>query len=786
VKALDRKLLRDLWRGKAQVVTTGLVLGAAVATFVSMSGTYRSLALSRDAYYAAYDFPDLFATLKRAPEGVADRLRAIPGVARVDTRLVEGARLEVPGVEGPLLGKLISLRGGARPTLEGIHLVSGRPVDPARPREVLINESFAKAQRLAPGDRLWAVLEGRRFELEVSGIALSPEYIFTLGPSGMTDDKRFGVLWLGRDALAALSDGAGSFNDVTFRLGRGANEDEVIAAVDRELARYGGTGAIGRKDQISNKIVADEIEQLAGIAVRIPFLFLVVGVFVLQVIVSRMVRVQREQIAALRALGYTRGRIAVHYLEFVAAIVAVGIVSGLAFGQWFGRWFIGVYTTVFHLPVLRYAIEPSVLAISVGVSLAAASGAVLVAVRRAVSAPPAEAMRPPAPAVYRVGFLSRLGVPRLLRHTGRIVLRELERRPFRALLSTLGLSLGVGILILGRFSWDSFERLIEVQFGVAQPADATVTFPEPVPASAVGEVARLPGVIVAEPMRAVPARIRHAQHHRDLVLQGLAPNGALRKVVDRGGRPVPLPAEGLLVTDKLAEILEVRPGDLVDVEELEGERRRLRIPIAATTSEGLGLQAYMRLDALDRALGQAPAVSGVYVEVDRTQEAAFTDALAALPRAGAASWRAAILRAFHDQAQQITGTMTIVLAIIGSVITIGVVYNHARVALSERGRDLATLRVLGFTRREVAGILFGELAVHVLLAVPLGLFVGRLMALSIVATVDAEQYRLPLVIAPSTYAIAAAVMLAASAASAWIVRRKLDRLDLLDALKARD
>ncbi len=786
MRALDRKLLRDLWHSRTQVITTGLILGAAVATFVSISGTYRSLERSRDRYYAEYEFPHLFAALRRAPEAVADRLRAIPGVARVDTRIVAAARLDVPGVDEPLAGRLISLRGGPRPTLAGLHLVAGRPVDASHPDEALISDVFARAQKLDPGDHLGAIVNGRRRDLLVVGVVLSPEYIFTISSTGMTDDKQFGLLWLGRDALASMTGGAGSFNDVTMRLGPGAREADVIAAVDRELARWGGVGAIGRKDQLSNRVVNDELRQLATIANRIPLMFLLVGVFVLHVIISRMVRAQREQIASLRALGYTRRRIATHYLEFVAAIVIVGVVSGVAFGEWFGRWFTGVYTQFFRLPVLEYSMGAGVLAAGVGVSLVAAIGGVLTALWRGVSTPPAEAMRPPMPATYRRGLLSRAGVPRLLRHTGRMVLRELERRPMRVLLSALGLSLGIGICIVGRFSWDSFERMIDVQFGIAQPADVTVTFVEPVPERATAEVARLPGVLAAEPVRIVPVRIRHRQHEREVALTGLEPAGALRRVIDRDGRPIGLPEDGLLLTDKLAEVLEVRPGDLVDVELLEGDRSTRRLPVAGTAREGLGLSAYMRRAALDRALGQEPAVSAVFAEVDPRYQRSFSTAVVDLPGVASTTWRTTVLRAFSTQAEQITGTMTVVLVIIGAVITIGVVYNHARVALSERGRDLATLRVLGFTRREVAGILFGELAVHVLVALPLGLLVGRVMVQAIMAGVDPEQYRLPIVISPATYAIALGTMLAASAASGWFVRRKLDRLDLLDALKARD
>ncbi|MCC7000289.1 MAG: FtsX-like permease family protein [Deltaproteobacteria bacterium] len=786
MKALNRKLLRDLMRSKGQVITISLVIACSAAGYVALTATHHSLAASRDAYYAAQNFPQLFASVRRAPESLARRLEELPGIARLETRLALAIRIDMPGLPEPAVGRLVSLPGGHAPRLDQLHLGAGRNVDPTRTDEVLLLASFARAHGLLPGAWLSTVIDGRRQRLHVVGIAESPEHIFPIGPSGFGDDRRFAVLWMARAPLAGLSGAEGAFHEVVAWLQPGASEAAALAALERVLEPYGSPGPYGRALQLSNRFVTGEIAQLEGIALRVPLIFLVVAAFLLNISLSRLVQTQREQIAALKALGYRRRDIALHYLGFVAVMVVLGLIMGLAFGTWWGQSMARMYARFFHFPVLRYELDAQIILTAVAVSALAAGGGAMLAVRRAARLPPAEAMRPQTPTAYRRGVLSRLGVGRLVSHSGRMVVRELERRPLRALLSSLGIAAGLALLVVGRFSEDSMTAMFDLLFGSAQRADVTVAFRQPLPASAAREFSRLPGVLLVEPMRSVPVRLRAGHRSRELALVGLPAGASLRRVVDVRGRPVTLPPSGVVLTDELARRLELRVGDAVRFELLEGDHRPRTTVLSGVVNEMLGLNAYMDLGALHRLLGEEALVSAVSLRV----EPGGADALYARLRGYAAV--AAVVRkdvmfdAMFESSGSFTAMFTLIVVAFGAIIAAGVVYNNARVAISERGRELATLRVLGFTRSEISAILLGELGTHMMMALPLGLALGNVLANAILATIDREQYRMPAMISPVTYGFAVLVVLGAALLTALWMRRRLDRLDLIEALKARD
>jgi putative ABC transport system permease protein len=785
VRALDRKLVRDLWRLRGQVATIALVLAVGVTAMLALTGNYRALERSRAAYYERQGFPDAFVQLERAPEAIAGRLAALPGVASVETRLVEPVRFRIEGLRQPAAGRAVSLPGGATPSLRGLVLRRGRAPDPARADEVLVLTRFADAHRLEPGDTLEAILGGRGTRLHVAGVVSSPEWIFTM-EAGFAGDKQFGVVWLPAPALAAAVGKVGAFNDATFRLAPAADEAAVIAAIDRLLVPYGGRGAHGRDRQPSHRLVTGELEQLRLLGTQIPVVFLLVAAFLLYVVLGRMIRLQREQLAVLRALGYPRRAIAGHVLRFAGVIVLLGSVLGIALGRVLGDAMVELYGRFFDFPVLELGLEPDLILVAVGVCAAAALGGALLVARRAARLAPAEAMRPPAPARYRRGPLSRLGLPRLAGPLGRMIIRELERRPVAAAVSLVGIAFAVAVIVLGRFSLDAMDYLIDTQFGRAMREDVAVILTKPAPRRDLGWFRHAPGVIGAEPVREVPARLSAGSRHYDTAVTGLPREGRLRRVLDRRGEVVRIPEEGLLLGALLAERLGVRPGDRLRVERRDGDHATIELPVAGLVDDLMGMNAYLELDALCRALGEEPTLSTVVLAVEPGMREPLYRALARVPTIGMVVETSGMRDAFEGQSGDLIVVYTLIVMAFGCVIAVGVVYNNARVALSERGRDLATLRVLGYTRSEVAIVVLGQLALEVAVAVPIGMLLGHAMAAGLLGAVAPEDFRLPVIISAHTYAFAALVVIGAALVTALVVRRRLDAIDLVGALKARD
>jgi putative ABC transport system permease protein len=786
MRALHIKLLRELWLLRWQALAICLVMACGVATAVMSLSTLDSLQRTRATYYKRQRFADVFAHVKRAPRSLISRIAKLPGVAAVEGRVAAGVTLDVPGLAEPATGRLISVPPGS-PRLNTLHVRRGRELESGRTGEVLVAEAFAAAHNMEPGDRLWAVINGHRQELRVVGIALSPEYIYSVRAGELLpDDKRFGVLWMGEEELAAAFDLDGAFNDVSLALLPGASEAEVIRRLDRLLDPYGCTGAYGRKDQPSYRFLDNEMVQLRAMASLPPLIFLSVTAFLLHVVVARLIATQREQIATMRAFGYSRWEIGWHYFGFSAAITTIGTATGLAAGSWLGSDLTTLYARFFRFAEFDYVLDPWIVFLAVGVSAGSALLGVWTSVRRAVRESPAQAMQPEPPARYHSTLAERMGLARWLSPAARMVLRHLERQPLRAGLSALGVAFGVGILVLGNFMEDTVDYVMNFQFYQVQRQDITVTFVEPTAGRAIHDLRHLPGVLAAEPFRAVPVRIRFGPVTRRLGLLGLSKNRRLFRPRDAQERLMELPAEGLVISEKLAEVLDCRVGDQVQVDVLEGERPVRDVPIAGIVSDFIEVNAYMRLDSLHRLMQEQDAVSGAFLLVDSARLDPLYGELKETPRVSGVALKRASLESYEQTLAENVLRMKTINVLFASIVAFGVVYNSARISLSERSRDLATLRVLGFTREETAKILFGELAAIVAAALPLGCVIGYLLAGFLSASLNTEVHRFPLRVSSGTYAFAILVVVVASILSALIVRGRLDRLDLVSVLKARD
>jgi putative ABC transport system permease protein len=786
VTALHRKLVRELWQLRGQVVSIALVIAASVTIFVALWSTVLSLRAAGDAYYEEARFADVFAELRRAPRSLVDRIRAIPGVGEVDVRVTADVRLEVAGSTAPIVGRLISIPREGPSRLDRTVLRRGRAPDPVRSEEVLVSEAFAEAHKLVPGDGLVAVIDGHRAELRVAGVALSPEFVFAVRAGDiMPDDRRFGVVWMNEAPLARALDLDGAFDSVTLALAPGASEREVIARLDALLAPYGGFGAYGRADQISHRNLTAKLDQVTVQARTMPALFLGVAAFLLNMVLTRLIGTQRSVIATLKAFGYGRGAIAAHYLQLVTAIVLLGAAVGVAGGVGTGAGMIRLYRPYYRFPSLVFHLDPGVVLIAVTISLAASLSGALSAVLRAAALAPAEAMRPEAPRTFQPALIERLLGP-ILPPRARMVLRQLARRPVRAALGVAGISFAVAIMVMSGFFGDSIDRLIAVQFTELEREDVTVLFRRPIAGAALHELERLPGVFRVEPLRAVPARLVVGARSRRTALQGVVPDDQLRRLLDVDLRPVVLPEQGVVLTRELGEALGVGPGDTLTVEILEGTRPTRELRVAGLADEFIGTSAYMNLAALQRLLGEQGSVTAAHLAVDSLAVSATVRRLEAMPGVSSVGLRRTMLALFRDEINGRMGAVAVVLGAFASVIAVGVVYNGARITLAERGHELGAMRVMGFTRAEVSALLVGELGLQVAAAIPIGCVLGRLLAGAMARGLASDAFRFPVVVEPRSYATAALVVTIAAALSALAVRRKLDGIDLAEVLRTRE
>jgi putative ABC transport system permease protein len=783
---LRRKLGRDLWAIKGQVLTIALVVASATGGFLGSVGTYRALARARDTFYAQYRFGEVFADLKRAPWSVVDQVTRLPTVLDAEANVVSGSQLLLDNVPEPLTAQLVGVPPAVGPVLNRLYVRRGRMIEAGSALEALVDEGFATARHLQPGDHVTALLNGKRRRLDIVGIGLSPEYINPSVSGAFPDPKGLGVFWLDEQQLAAAFDLRDAFNHLTVIRAPAASDAEVLRRLDEILRPYGGRGAYSRDDQHSHRIVTQEMNQQRVLGTVMPSLFVWVAAFLLNVVLGRQIATQREQIAALKALGFGNAAIVAHYLQFVTVVVGVGVALGIAVGLAFGRYMTGLYSAFFHFPVAAFRIELPLVAIAAGISFAAGAGGALLAIRQIVRLSPAQAMRPPSPPQYRRLLLERLGLARWLTTPARMILRTLERRPARSLLAIAGVGASVGLIVSGTFWWDAVNYLVDTQFNAIERGDAVVTFVEPRGSGARFEVARLPGVLQAEPYRLVSVQLRNAQHTYRTAIFGLDAKSSLRRTLDDQQRVVDVPREGMLLSSQLAQRLVVRPGERVEVEALEGSRVRREVLVSGVVKDLFGLFAYMDRAALNRLMSESDSMNALDLRLDPGRGVALFTAVKATPSITSLQIKANSLASFRETSARNVLVFTSIFTIFAATIAVGVVYNSARVSLAERAWELASLRVLGFTRAEVSTLLLGELAIEVGIGVPLGLWFGRGLASVLTDLMHSETFRIPVIIAPQTYVFAAAAIVVSGLVSALIVRRRIDRLDLVAVLKTRD
>lgn len=784
---LDRKLWRDISALRGQIVTIALVVAAGVAVFVASISTYDSLQAGRARFYDSARFPNIFVTLKRAPLSIVSRLAAIPGVASVEPRIVRDVIVDWPASSLPVSARMISLTHGGDEPLSRLYLRRGAAPATNDSHGAVINEAFAEANGATPGMEVRVILNCRLQSFDIAGIGLSPEYVYAVKPGiPIPDDRFFAVLWVDRSAAEAAFDMKGAFNDLVISLAPGGDPKPVIGELDRLLEPYGSVGAIEQRDQPSNRFLEDELNQQWVTSITIPFIFFGVAAFLLNVALGRQVAAQREQIAALKALGFPTAPLVLHYLKLVAVVVLFGSALGVAGGVAFGHAMIASYHGFFRLPVLEFELTPWSVVAGTVISLAAASLGVITALQRVISMAPAVAMRPAAPLRFRRSWLESLLSARWLTPRRIMVLRNIAGRPLRAALTTLGIALAVPMVVLGLFWHDAIDQMIEIQFNLVERGNAAVTFPRPLDRRIIGELRREPGVLAAEGQRNVPVRLRAGHRTYLTAVIGLPIGGELRRPHDSSLRPIEISPDGITLTRRLAERLGVALGDTMTVEVMEGKRLKRDVPVSAIVDEVIGMATYMELGTLNRLTGEGDVVSAAALFVEPSALPALSRRFKDLPVIESVAMKAYTLTSFLDKIANMLLVSAGILTTFAVIIAIGVVYNSARIGLQERAWELASLRVLGFTRAEVARILFGEFMIEILLAIPIGIALSQGIIDLITHFHSNESFQIPGVIGARTFAAACVVVIAAAIASAYVVRRRIDRLDLVAVLKTRD
>lgn len=786
-RLLDKKLRRDLRRHLGSLIAIAVVVACGIAAFVGMRTMVHVLSDAQAAYYERSGFPDVFAVVRRAPQSAGAGLRDIPGIATLQTRASGEVVVRVPGLSEPATLRIVGLGSDAPDALNRVIVRAGRLPLPDETNAVTVSEGFAEANALAVGDTLGAVIGGAWRRLHIVGIGISAEFVYELRPGDMLPDpKRYGVLWLPDRMAQRTFNLEQAWNEVALKVASGADTNAVIAALDAELRAYGSLGATTRRLHPSHQFLESEIDENRTFATVLPAIFLAVAAFLVHLVLSRVVIQQRDQIGTLKAFGVPTRALVRHYVLFALAPVALGCIGGVALGTWLASALSAIYLDFFRFPSLAAPVYASVIVTGVGIGATAAIIGAIGALRRVLRLPPAEAMRPEPPAQYARGLvewmLGRHGSP-----LTRMVARGMTHRPWRTMLSALGIGFGAAVVVVGTFGFDAIERMKLVMFDVSTRADVSVAFNTPRPPAVAAELLAMPGVLRVELHREAAVRASHGHRQRHTVVIGVDADAQLRQVANLDAQVLPIAEGGLTLSAALSRVLVAGVGDTVDLEFLDGRGRRGSQVVASVVEDLTGNAIYVPVAALVELVGAGEAVTGADLQVDPTLEAALFDQLVQAPGVQSVRARDRMRESFDATVRKSFHIVLTTLVLVAAALAAGTTYNSGRVTLSERARDLASLRVLGFTRGEVSRILFGELGVLGVIGLPLGILIGIGFAWATVQSLGRdEMFRMPLVIGPRSIALGLLIPVVAGVLSVWPLRRRVNRLDLIESLKTRE
>jgi putative ABC transport system permease protein len=774
---LVRKLVRELRRQSGQTAAVLTVIALGVMLFLASAAAYVDL---RDSYSATRErlaLADLHVEVEAVhPDDVA-RVARLSGVALADSRSIVVAPVRIAARRVQL--RLLSLPDDRDPILDRVLVTAG--VLPQGDDEILIEKHLARHHHLGPDDTVDLVAGGTSRRLRVSGVGVSAEYLWVARDAQdvMPSPDSFGVGWMRRAALRGIHP---TSDQLLIELAPGADPSEITRAIGLALGPERIGRVVSEDELVGVRLLQLDVDGSRGMAAFFPIFFLGIGAFIVASILARLVDAQRPLIGTLMALGVGRGRILGHYLTYGIALGGAGALIGVLAGVGLAPVMTRGYASELGIPFVSARAHGDLAAWGTLLGVGVGALAALLPAIHASREVPAAAMRPPRPTTGRLARLvRRLPAPLLVR----VAVRDILGRPFRSLTTALGVAAAVVVVVTTGGLLDSMRVTFTSTFDRAHREALRVDLVGPEPADeVVARLGAIDGVVASEGLLAGVVSLESSHGTAEAVLQGLDDEARLVRSVDADGTLVPPPPGGIVLTRALARALHVRRGDEVRVTR-RGSATSTTFRVAGLADAAMGPTASAPRDEVGAALGLEGMVTSVALAVDPAQASAAREAVAALPDA-ARVVDAAQVRAQMATLMGLGWAMLGAMLLFASVLAAAILYNTASLGVLERRRDLATLRALGRTLRELGVELTIEHAVLAIAGIAIGLPIAFLATKHLTSAFSSELFTLPFVVAPVTLIVAVGGILAILLVAQWPALRSVGRMELADAVRTRE
>lgn len=790
MKKLNRMLLREIKRSGGQFIAIIIVIAIGVMMYTGINSTFENLLKTRDNYYESYNFEHIEISGYGIPGTVEEELLNVPGVKMATARIILSARLQIDD-DNPEL-RVLSLPGSRDDIVNNISIIDGNPFEYGSLKECILEKTFADGNGFKVGDIISPNINGKKVDLKIAGICKSPEYVYVIkNPQNfMPDAKKFGVMYISRALSEDLLGTKGYYNDIAVLLKSGASTASVKPAIEKLFKQYEGIKFTERKDQLSNLMLQEEMNGLKSMGIAVPVVFFIVASVIIYIMMGRIIENKRVYIGILKSLGYKNKQVLSHYMAYPLITGTLGSILGIVLGYFLGMVFTGYENQYFGFPVLHYSFYLNLIIPAVVLTLLFCIFSAYTACKSIFKITPSESMKPPAPKKGKKVILEKVPfIWRRLKFSKKLKLRSISRNRKRNLLTSIGIILSTALLVIGFSIGDSLNHIVKQIYDVEQKYDIKVTFITPAGIDELDQIRSINSISYAEPVFEGAAEVKNGDKKKDILISASQDMSSLSRVLDNNGQPQRLPYEGILVPERLLKSLDVKIGDYIDIKPYFPGAKSSEIKILGISEQYLGLGTDFNIDNLASVIGRDKVYTGAVIKLDSLKSSdiqAVKDTLKDLPIVDSVEYRPDARKNMVKNLEPFTlfSVFTILLA---AVMSIAVIYNITVINIFEKKRELSSLKVMGFTKKEIRSSVYYENLIVGLLSLIAGLPLGRLLVRYILGyfyTTDA--YAFPVVTYAQSYAYTIILVFIFILLAQVLLRRKIDRIDMVDVLKVRE
>ena len=788
---LNKKLRRDILNSKGMLIAVVAIIAVGVSFLVGMYGTFNNLTNAKTSYYSKCNIADFWIELKKAPNSTIEKITAINGVSSVRERILFPIVVDLEGVETPLSGTVISMPQERAKVINDIVMLKGTYFTEDKKNEVIVSKEFAKKRNIVPGSFIHLIMNGQRKKLFVVGVGISSEYVYMVPPGSIVPNPaEYGVFWIKQDYAEDTFGFSGAYNNLVGLLSPEAQKhpEFILEEITDKLKPYGVFTNYDLKNQPSNMELVAELGGLRIFAILLPILFLGVAALILNVVMLRTTEQQRVIIGTLKALGVSNREIFWFFIKYSLTVGITGGVIGCFLGYWFAAFMTNLYQKFYTFPELNNLFYPSIMLIALVISIIFAILGSLRGVKGMVKLNPAEAMHPPPPQTGgKILFERWIWLWSRLDFRWQIVLRSIFRNKGRTIIGVLCAAMGAALVFMALAMSDSIGYMVSFQFNNVIHSDYTLNIRDEVNYGALYEVKRLPGITHAEPELIVPCNFINGPYHKKGVITGLIENPKLITPCNINGVQVKIPSTGLLMNERLAKILHLKVGDMVEFIPVKGLKQTHKVPIANIINSTFGLSVYADFKYLNHLISEESAISVIQLKGTQTrqQKRALLTQVKKYPKLASLSDIKNDEKLMKTSFVQNMNTMVYTMIIFAAVIFLGSILNSSLISISERQMEIATFRVLGYSPIEIGKIFLRETLIVNITGAVIGIPFGYLLNYWTSLMYQNNMFSMPCYVTFSSYVWTMVLALIFIFIAYIITQRTINRMNWLDSLNVK-